>query len=54
MLENLIKKVFGDPSEKRLKQYQKELVLIRALEDEISKKYDSISTIQARVSELRA
>lgn len=54
MIETLIKKIFGDPSEKRLRLYQKELVLIRALEEEIIPKYDSIASIQARVSELRA
>lgn len=54
MIETLIRKIFGDPSEKRLKLYQKELLNIRALEEEIILQYDSIASIQARVAELRA
>lgn len=54
MIETLIKKVFGDPAERRLKQYQKELEAIKVLEQEIIPKYDSIESIQARISELRA
>lgn len=54
MIESLIKKVFGDPSERRLKQYQKELVLIRSLEEGIANEYPTVASIQARVSELRA
>jgi preprotein translocase subunit SecA len=53
MIETLIKKIFGDPSEKRLKLYQKELLQIRALEEDIIAKYDSVASIQARVAELR-
>lgn len=54
MIENLIRKIFGDPAEKRLKQYQKELETIKALEGKIRSEYDSIESIQARISEFRA
>jgi type II secretory pathway component PulM len=54
MIENFIKKIFGDPAEKRLKQYQKELEVIKALEAEIKPEFDSIESIQARISEFRA
>lgn len=54
MLEVLIKKIFGDPSEKRLKQYQKELASIRELESDISEKYPSVESIQSRMKELRS
>ena len=53
MIELLIKKIFGDPSEKRLKQYQKELILIRAMEEDISLKYPTLESVQSRISEFR-
>jgi preprotein translocase subunit SecA len=52
MLDSLIRKIFGDPGEKRLRNYQKELLAIKEIEARISPL--SLSDIQTRVGEIRA
>ncbi len=52
MLDTLIRKVFGDPSEKKLKQYQKELRSIKEIEIELSL-LNSLEEVQSRVREIR-
>ncbi|MDD2917252.1 MAG: preprotein translocase subunit SecA [Candidatus Gracilibacteria bacterium] len=48
MINNLITKIFGDPSEKRVKQYTRDLEDIKLAEARLEKELTSIELVQAK------
>lgn len=54
MLSSILKTLFGDPGEKRLRSYQKELSLIHAIEARFATEITSVEAVQARTAELKA
>jgi preprotein translocase subunit SecA len=54
MLNFLITRIFGDPSEKKLKSYKKELEKIKAIESRYQTEITTIEQIQARTHEFQS
>ncbi len=54
MINNIITKIFGDPSEKRVKQYTRELEDIKAIEARLEKELTSIELVQAKTRDFMA
>lgn len=48
MINNIINRIFGDPSEKRVKQYFSELENIKRIESKLREELTSIESIQAK------
>lgn len=51
---SFITKIFGDPSEKRVKLYQKELEQIKKIETEYAKSITNIEQVQAKTHEFQS
>lgn len=54
MIHNIITKIFGDPSEKRVKQYTKDVEKIRLIEAELRDTLTSVELVQAKTREFMA
>lgn len=54
MINNIITKIFGDPSEKRVKQYTRELEDIKTIEAKLEKELTSIELVQAKTRDFMA
>ncbi len=54
MIHSFLKKILGDPSDKKLKSYTKLLPEFHRIEAEMSEKYTTLESVQARIAELRA
>ncbi|MDD5376895.1 MAG: preprotein translocase subunit SecA [Candidatus Gracilibacteria bacterium] len=54
MINNLITKIFGDPSEKRVKQYTRDLEAIKLIEAKLEKELVSIELVQAKTRDFMA
>jgi preprotein translocase subunit SecA len=54
MLENLIKKVFWDPSEKKLKQYEKDLIQVKEFEQNFRSEVFSVEQVQEKMQTIRS
>jgi hypothetical protein len=53
-LHSIIRSIFGDPSDKRLKHYQRELVNVVELYEQFTTEIQSIEGVQARMQDLRS
>ncbi len=53
LLHSIIRTIFGDPSEKRLKSYQKELAKVRVWEEKFANLPD-LAAVQAEMTMIRA
>lgn len=54
MINKLITKVFGDPSEKRVKLYSRDLEEIKLIEAKLEKELTSLELVQAKTREFMA
>lgn len=54
MINTLITKIFGDPSEKRVKQYARDLEEIKALEAKLQSELTSLELVQAKTRDFMA
>ena len=53
MINTLIAKIFGDPSEKKLKSYTKELEKIKVIEAQYRDEISTVEQIQAKTHEFQ-
>lgn len=51
---SLIAKIFGDPSEKRIKKYQKDLDAIKRYESRFQTEIQTVEEVQARTHALQS
>jgi len=54
MINSLITKIFGDPSEKRVKNYTRDLEDIKLIETKLEKELTSIELVQAKTRDFMA
>lgn len=53
-MANLLTKIFGDPSEKKLKQYRKSLEEVKKFEEKFRTEITDISQVQAKTHEFQS